>query len=211
MASSVYPSAAFRTRCILPVTPRAVSRLQPGPTAKEPPLRFRSNCRWIWTGASTIRPGSKLRSPWDSFRKIRRRVKPPRKGTEFRVLYTATTLYVGVICYDAGADGILATERRRDNNLGNDDTITLVLDTFHDHRNAFLFRTNPLGTQYDAMITDEGNDVNENWDEKWDVASQVSPAGWTAEFAIPFKSLRVSERRRARLGIRPGTGHSAEE
>ncbi len=125
--------------------------------------------------------------------------KDPQEGeasterTEFRVLYTATTLYVGVICYDAGADGILATERRRDNNLVNDDTITLVLDTFHDHRNAFLFRTNPLGTQYDAMITDEGNDVNENWDEKWDVASQVSPAGWTAEFAIPFKSLRVSE------------------
>ena len=126
--------------------------------------------------------------------------KDPQEGeasterTEFRVLYTATTLYVGVICYDAGAEGILATERRRDNNLGNDDTITIVLDTFHDHRNAFLFRTNPLGTQYDAMITDEGNNVNENWDEKWDVASQVSPAGWTAEFAIPFKSLRVSEK-----------------
>ena len=126
--------------------------------------------------------------------------KDPQEGeasterTEFRVLYTATTLYVGVVCYDSGAGGILATERRRDNNLENDDTITILLDTFHDHRNSFLFRTNPLGTQYDAQITDEGNDVNENWDEKWDVASQVSPVGWTAEFAIPFKSLRVSEK-----------------
>ncbi|MEE8178014.1 MAG: DUF5916 domain-containing protein, partial [Acidobacteriota bacterium] len=88
---------------------------------------------------------------------------------------------------------ILATERRRDNNLENDDTITLVLDTFHDHRNAFLFRTNPLGTQYDALITDEGKDINESWDETWDVASQIHAAGWTVEFAIPFKSPRVSE------------------
>ncbi|MBI4456659.1 MAG: carbohydrate binding family 9 domain-containing protein [Acidobacteria bacterium] len=115
------------------------------------------------------------------------------EGTEVRVLYTASTLYIGVICYDSQADRILATERRRDNNLGNDDTISVVLDTFHDHRNAYLFRTNPLGTQYDALITDEGNNINENWDEKWDVVSQITLVGWTAEFAIPFKSLRLNE------------------
>ena len=118
---------------------------------------------------------------------------PSTERTEFRVLYTASTLYFGVICYDSDSTGILATERRRDSRLDNDDTITLVLDTFHDHRNAFMFRTNPLGTQYDALITDEGNTLNENWDEKWDVAVQISPAGWMAEIAIPFKSLRVSE------------------
>ena len=125
--------------------------------------------------------------------------KDPREGepsseqTEFRVLYTATTLYIGVVCYDSNVEGILASERRRDSAMENDDKLSIVLDTFHDHRNAFLFRTNPLGAQYDALITDEGNSVNENWDEKWDVASQISPAGWTAEFAIPFESLRMSE------------------
>ena len=118
---------------------------------------------------------------------------PSTERTEFRVLYTATTLYIGMICYDSNVSGILATERRRDNALENDDTVTVALDTFHDHRNAFLFRTNPLGTQYDAMITDEGKDINVNWDEKWEVASQVTPAGWMVEFAIPFKSLRVGE------------------
>ena len=88
---------------------------------------------------------------------------------------------------------IVATERRRDNELGNDDTISIVLDTFHDHRNAFLFRTNPLGTQYDALVTNEDDALNANWDEQWDVASRITPEGWTAEFAIPFKSLRLSE------------------
>ena len=126
---------------------------------------------------------------------------PSTERTEFRVVYTATTLYIGIICYDSGADEIRATERRRDNNLENDDTVSIVLDTFHDHRNAFLFRTNPLGAQYDALITDEGNDLNENWDETWDVAAQMNPVGWTAEFAIPFKSLRLSENEEQTWGI----------
>lgn len=118
---------------------------------------------------------------------------PSTEKTEFRVVYTATTLYIGVICYDSNAEGIVASERRRDNSLENDDTLSVVLDTFHDHRNAFLFRTNPLGTQYDALITDEGNNLNVNWDEQWNVVSRITPEGWTAEFAIPFKSLRLNE------------------
>ena len=113
---------------------------------------------------------------------------PSSEKTEFRILYTATTLYIGVICYDADAEGIRATDRRRDSKLENDDMISVVLDTFHDHRNGYLFRTNPLGAQYDALITDEGNSTNVNWDEKWDVATQITPAGWIAEFAIPFKA-----------------------
>ena len=126
---------------------------------------------------------------------------PSTERTEFRVVYTATTLYIGVACYDASAGDIVASERRRDNELENDDRLSLVLDTFHDHRNAFLFRTNPLGTQYDALITDEGNNLNANWDEQWNVVSQITPEGWTAEFAIPFKSLRLSEENGAGWGL----------
>ena len=126
---------------------------------------------------------------------------PSTERTEFRILYTATTLYIGVICYDSNPQGILGNERRRDNDLINDDTISLVLDTFHDHRNSYLFRTNPLGTQYDALITDEGNDINVSWDERWDVVSRITAAGWTAEFAIPFKSLRVREEDGAHWGL----------
>ncbi len=125
--------------------------------------------------------------------------KDPREGepsterTGFRIVYTPTTLYIGILCYDKDPGGIVATERRRDNELENDDTISIVLDTFHDHRNAFLFRTNPLGTQYDALVTNEDDTLNANWDEQWDVVSRITPEGWTAEFAIPFKSLRLSE------------------
>src|SRR3990172_8421269 len=48
---------------------------------------------------------------------------PSTEKTEFRVLYTAKTLYVGVICYDSDAQGILATDRRRDSKLENNDKI----------------------------------------------------------------------------------------
>ena len=101
---------------------------------------------------------------------------PSTEQTEFRILYTPDTLYIGVICYDSNAGGILATERRRDDSFENDDTIAIVLDTFHDHRNAFLFRTNPLGAQYDALVTDEGRTVNPEWDEQWNVASRITSA-----------------------------------
>src|SRR3989442_1535378 len=65
-----------------------------------------------------------------------------------------------------------------------------ILDTFHDHRNGYHFVINPLGTQYDALITDEGHDVNTEWDERWRSETKVTPGGWTAEIEIPFTSLR---------------------
>ena len=118
---------------------------------------------------------------------------PSSEKTEFRVVYNATTIYIGVICYDTDPTGIRANDRQRDSTFQNDDTLTLVLDTFHDHRNAFMFRTNPLGAQYDALVTDEGRELNANWDEKWETAAKITEAGWVAEFAIPFKSLRINE------------------
>lgn len=118
---------------------------------------------------------------------------PATEKTEFRIVYTPTVLYIGVNAFDSDPRAILASERARDGDLANDDNITIVLDTFHDHRNAFEFSTNPLGTQADALITDEGKEINTNWDEKWDVAARITNSGWTAEFAIPFKSLRVPE------------------
>ena len=116
---------------------------------------------------------------------------PSTELTEFRVLYNRQTIYIGIICYDSEPDRILATERQRDSRMQNDDTVTIVLDTFHDHRNLYMFKTNALGTQADILVTDEGRDINSGWREKWEVMSRIIPeVGWIAEFAIPFKSLR---------------------
>ena len=117
---------------------------------------------------------------------------PATERTEVRVLYDNENLYFGIRCWDGQAGGILARELRRDNGLGNDDSFSIILDTFHDHRNAFLFRINPQGTQYDALITDEGRDVNADWDEKWEVETQIDEEGWSAEIKIPLQTIRFS-------------------
>ena len=125
--------------------------------------------------------------------------KDPQQGalasehTEVRILYTKEAIYFGFRCDDSQPGDIIATERRRDQDLTKDDSVAVLLDTFHDRRNAFLFRTNSLGTQFDALLTEEGLDINVAWDEKWEAEANRSEQGWTAELMIPFKSLRMGE------------------
>jgi hypothetical protein len=115
---------------------------------------------------------------------------PGTERTQVRILVGAEALYFGVECFDATPGGVIGRERRRDNALKDDDRFEIILDTFHDHRNGYHFVINPLGTQYDALITDEGHDVNTEWDERWRSETKVTPGGWTAEIEIPFTSLR---------------------
>jgi len=117
---------------------------------------------------------------------------PATERTEVRVLVGDDALYFGITCADA--HGVTARERRRDNPLTDEDRFEIVLDTFHDHRNGYHFAINPLGTQYDALTTDEGRDVNVEWDERWWSETRITDRGWTAEIRIPFNTLRSDEK-----------------
>ena len=46
------------------------------------------------------------------------------------------------------------------------------------------------GAKADTQIANEGRDVNPNWDAVWWVEARQTADGWTAEFRIPFKTLR---------------------
>jgi len=116
---------------------------------------------------------------------------PASEYTSVRIVYTKEAIYFGFRCDDSQPTEIIATERRRDQDLIKDDSVAVILDTFHDRRNAFLFRTNSLGTQFDALLTEEGLDINVTWDEKWEAEANRSEEGWTVELMIPFKSLRM--------------------
>ncbi len=115
---------------------------------------------------------------------------PASEKTEVRILYDTRNLYIGVFCFDSNPTAIRATELRRDDSFSNDDLFEIILDTFHDRRNGYLFRINPRGTQYDATVTNEGQTTNESWDERWEVGAQITEQGWAAEIVIPFKSVR---------------------
>jgi hypothetical protein len=114
---------------------------------------------------------------------------PATEETVVRLVYDDSMLYVGVLLHDRLPKGILAQELRRDDDLESDDTFAILLDTFHDHRNAFLFRVNPNGTRFDAVVRNESR-VDDDWDEQWWASATVGAHGWTVELAIPFKTLR---------------------
>ncbi len=116
---------------------------------------------------------------------------PATERTVLRAVFTNTHLYIGIMAYDSEPSEIIANEMERDAFLFRDDSIGIFLDTFHDHRNAFFFETNPNGARTDALLTDEGRDFNVSWDGAvWDVKTHISDEGWSAEFAIPFSTLR---------------------
>jgi hypothetical protein len=88
--------------------------------------------------------------------------------TEVRVLYTKNAVYFEITCFDSDPKKIVATELRRDASQHLDDYFEIVIDSAHDRRNAYVFQINPLGTQRDALITEEQGDGNLSFDERDD-------------------------------------------
>ena len=114
------------------------------------------------------------------------------EATTVHILYDRAYLYIGVELLDSDPVQIRASELQRDSTLDNDDSFTVAVDSFHDHRNAFVFRLNALGIRYDALIQEESKNLDRAWDEQWTAAAVRTDQGWSAEFSIPFKILRFS-------------------
>jgi hypothetical protein len=115
---------------------------------------------------------------------------PATDDTVVKVAYTHSTLYIAIQAFTDRPEDVIADEMQRDSQLFRDDSVIMLLDTFHDHRNAYWFETNANGSRTDALVTDEGHDFNVQWDGIWEVAACRNRQGWTAEIAIPFASLR---------------------
>jgi hypothetical protein len=120
------------------------------------------------------------------------RGEPAREKTEAYVLYDDELVYFGFVCHDSNPSSIAAQLTRRDSELSMDDSVFVVLDTFHDGRSAYFFATNLLGTQQDGRVTDNGRVVEDNWDATWYSAAARIEGGWSAEIAIPLVILRFT-------------------
>ena len=118
---------------------------------------------------------------------------PATEATEFRIIYDEGQIYVSVMAYQR--DPIIISELKREFAATDGDLIVLFFDTFDDDRNGFGFATNPGSAMRDMQIS--GGSPNENWDGIYEVAAQVHDWGWTAEFAIPFKTLRFDDTKNA--------------
>lgn len=120
----------------------------------------------------------------------------PRQGgkinfpTEVRFLYDNKNLYIGAICKDSlGIKGIRVQDLRRDFAWGENDILGVSLDPQNLKQYAQAFQTTPYGNQRDLQNFN-GNDNDTGWNTLWRVKTQRTDDGFTAEFAIPFTSLR---------------------
>ena len=116
---------------------------------------------------------------------------PATERTVIKVIRDAAYLYIGIRAYDRDMSALRASQLRRDADLSSDDNLTILIDSYRDRRGAFLFRTNPNGAMWDAQLVGLEN-VNENWNGIWQVATDRDSVSWTAEFAIPIRTLRFN-------------------
>jgi hypothetical protein len=122
----------------------------------------------------------------------------PPVQTDVLLTYDSDNLYVGFICYEDDVSQIRAHVTDRDN-ISQDDFAGILLDTFHDRQTSYEFFVNPYGIQFDQRRTN-GNEDN-SFDTVWESAGEINSAGWTAEMAIPFRSLRFPNSDEQQWGI----------
>jgi hypothetical protein len=137
--------------------------------------------------------------PANGFRQVRPdNGAPSSQQTDVRIGYTDDALYISVVAHDDDPDGIIISDSRRDADLDDTDAFLVVIDGLLDRQNGFVFGTNAAGVEYDGQVSKDGaggtfgtsGGFNENWDGSWSVRSQVGDHGWSAEFEIPFRTLR---------------------
>ncbi len=117
---------------------------------------------------------------------------PTSEPTTVQVAYDDENLYVAVRC-------AYAAKRPRDDTFSTDEegmldeaeTFSVIVDPQHTHTNAFLFAVARVGTRADIELSDGGSNVNMDWRGIWDVATRRDADGWTAEFRIPWGTMRM--------------------
>lgn len=110
------------------------------------------------------------------------------KKSEFYFLYDHNNIYVGVRCYDDPED-ISSKELSRDGDLGEEDRIQVIFDTYLDGRSGYWFQIGPRGSIGDAIVNENGKEFNKSWDGLWDGRAKITDYGWEGELIIPFKTM----------------------
>ena len=112
--------------------------------------------------------------------------------TRVLMRYDRDRIYFAADMRDREPERVVANVMRRDAELQDNDSFEIYLDTYHDHRNLFYFATNALGAQRDGLIRNEGESQNWDWDGVWESAGRRTATGWSAEIAIPLRTLRFN-------------------
>lgn len=113
---------------------------------------------------------------------------PVSEKSEAFLFYDDENLYFGFKCYDSEPGKIVARYDTHDART-NSDSVNIFIDPFGDRRTGYFFSVNARGVQFDALMK-EGQTFDATWDGIWQSAARLESWGWSAEVAIPFKSIR---------------------
>ncbi len=123
---------------------------------------------------------------------------PATESTEVRLVYDADRLILGVVLHDSQPERILGNQMQRDQSFEADDRFMWAIDSFLDGRSGYYFEINPSGAMGDGLVDPSrrvrgrdnlGAGINRSWDGVWLARVRRTPAGWTAEVEIPFRTL----------------------
>jgi hypothetical protein len=118
---------------------------------------------------------------------------PATEKTNVAIVFATNTLYIGFWGFDDEPDKLVAQKMKRDFRWGTDDNFEIIISTFNDNRNGYLFVINPNGARADVLISNEGEGFNKSWNGIWDVKTTVTEEGWFAEIQIPFSTLKFKK------------------
>lgn len=115
-----------------------------------------------------------------------------KEKTKVMLCYDDNFIYLAFQCYESKMDKILMTHTIHDSEVWNDDDIEVFIDP-HCNGKYFQFITNATGTKAESYK------LNTGWNGNWEVKTGKGKDFWTAEMAIPFKSLGLQ------AALTPGT------
>lgn len=112
--------------------------------------------------------------------------------TEFKILYSETTLYVGIRAEAANGNYVVSS-LKRDFGATTNDNVSMLFDTFSDGTTAYFFGVTPYGVRREGLVSEGGENFNNTWDVKWKAEATRFDDHFVIEVAIPFTSLKFVE------------------
>ena len=144
---------------------------------------------------------------------------PATEETEVYIAYDSSNIYLGFYAHYSDPTMMRANRVDRDQAARGDDLFTVYFDTFLDQQRAYVFSVNGYGVQGDSILGSRGGGGgfrggsrgggrrggprggftgpprgDDSWDALFSSGGQIVADGFTAEIAIPFKSLRYPQR-----------------
>jgi len=133
----------------------------------------------------------------------------PSQNTDAYLAYDDRNIYSAFVCWDTEPDKIRARMTRRED-IFSDDSVEIMIDTFHDARRAYAFAANPFGIQWDALWTEgsigtgtagDFSGFDSSFDTVWRSEGRLTDRGYIVLIAVPFKSLRFPNTKKQEWGI----------